>query len=592
MVALDAADELEKEIPFGGMIITAINILAGLAQITETITSACESPWNITNTVSTSITSTVNLHPDPRHGAFPSGSAEQPCTQQVSMIFKNQKRPTGSSGAVSVPTPVPAGTPLTYQFPANTLGGEVQFQAAFYVGNTLAGTATSGWMANNSQNSETINLWLVEIPVALTSQSAYQHSQILTYSNGSYGWTETSQPAPYLPSNAVDTGNNIAAWGKLNLNQSAQSLGYVWQAAGMGIVKCGTDVTGQLYAMKNIPIPGGSGPQKFSSCGLDSPPPLRYDPFPPKFLKNAQTGQWVINPQTNQPVPDPNAPSLGNFYIDPRNTGWHLRQVTLNDTPFSMTEELSWGRFPVAPDAMALHPCGNIVAINTAISKIYVLEVADGGLPDEQAPMARWHAGPATSTARPGLTFNPIAVACSYDGTIFVLENSRTGNATVARIQAFDIHGNPVNRFPAFRDDPYPGSMPGPMPIPSPFLYLSNAEELTFLDLACSGDEKMTYLFVLGYTNNGSSTNASDFQVAVYQVGPAQSASNLLSIGPLFTTPGVAAASIATDMWHSLYTLNYQMTTNGQGSLAGPSGPNTGPAGRTVPSVSLWIPQG
>ena len=30
LVALDAADELEKEIPFGGMIITAINILAGL----------------------------------------------------------------------------------------------------------------------------------------------------------------------------------------------------------------------------------------------------------------------------------------------------------------------------------------------------------------------------------------------------------------------------------------------------------------------------------------------------------------------------------------------------------------------------------
>jgi hypothetical protein len=43
-------------------------------------------------------------------------------------------------------------------------------------------------------------------------------------------------------------------------------------------------------------------------------------------------------------------------------------------------------------------------------------------------------------------------------------------------------------------------------------------------------------------------------------------------------------------MWHTAYTLNYGMVTNGSGKSAGPRNADTGPAGRTVPSVSEWLP--
>jgi hypothetical protein len=43
-------------------------------------------------------------------------------------------------------------------------------------------------------------------------------------------------------------------------------------------------------------------------------------------------------------------------------------------------------------------------------------------------------------------------------------------------------------------------------------------------------------------------------------------------------------------MWHGLYALNYAMVTDGNGHPAGPSDADTGPGGRTVPSISQWLP--
>ena len=138
-------------------------------------------------------------------------------------------------------------------------------------------------------------------------------------------------------------------------------------------------------------------------------------------------------------------------------------------------------------------------------------------------------------------------------------------------MQAFDLYGNPVNRFFDAEGQP------------SPFLYLSEAPDFNYLDLVAVGDEKMTYLYVLFYTGNGGAP--SDYHVSIYQYGTAAPVKN-----PLVTTDGVAAARIAVDMWHAMYTLNYDMVTDGQGHHAGPHNPTTGPAGRTVPSVSEWLP--
>ena len=131
--------------------------------------------------------------------------------------------------------------------------------------------------------------------------------------------------------------------------------------------------------------------------------------------------------------------------------GYHLRLVTLDDTtPFNMGTNLkSYARFRHQPDSIALHPSGHVVAINTQYKRIQIAALALGGAPMMKT-LARVYAGEAQVQHRPGLVFHPVAVACSYDGTILVLEDTKSGNANsvvLARIQAFDLHGRPVNRF-------------------------------------------------------------------------------------------------------------------------------------------------
>ena len=88
--------------------------------------------------------------------------------------------------------------------------------------------------------------------------------------------------------------------------------------------------------------------------------------IPPKF--EMKGGTWVIAPANNQPVPDPNDKSLGNYYIDPRKAnnsqdkdgGYHMRKVDLSSsTGFNMSpNQNSFGRFPYYPDSLILHPGG------------------------------------------------------------------------------------------------------------------------------------------------------------------------------------------------------------------------------------------
>lgn len=73
--------------------------------------------------------------------------------------------------------------------------------------------------------------------------------------------------------------------------------------------------------------------------------------------------------------------------------------------------------------------------------------------------------------------------------------------------------------------------------------------------------------------------------MAIYTYGLTPPASN-----PLVVTDAITAAKLSVDMWHSAYTLNFAMVMDGKGHPAGPKGPTTGPAGRTVPSVSMWLP--
>ena len=579
-----AEGAIADELPFAGWIMFGINIAISAAQMAETIVEVATSEWNIPNNIALTLTTAVTVHPDPVHGTFPVPPSGQNARCTVKLIYQNQNRPTKiDSHDVSAGF---SGDTLAASFPGNTLGGQVKFEVDFTIGNWLAAKATTGWMNNDALTVKAVNLYLVEFPKPLTINSVFSHTALLVYQAGHYGWqqTATAPTATVTNTNTAPTGNAISIWAGLTLSQRANMLGLAWKAAGTGLSSCVSGADGQLYAMLNSVIPNvKQSADKFPNCGLDGQTLLVYDPYPPKFLM--QNGQWVLDPVTQRPCPDPTNIQLGDYYIDPRKAsnaqeadgGYHLRKVVLdNSTPFDMgADQLSYGRFPLALDSVVLHPGGYAIAVNRECKKLQITPLALNGANDADLPLARVYAGEAIVAQRPGLLFHPVAVSCSYDGTILVLEDTKsdTGNNSLilARIQAFDLRGRPVKRF--FDD----------LGNATPFLELSTTGANTYLDLAVVGDQKMTYLYVLYYTGDGA--QPSDYHLAIYQYGETAPA-----INPLVITDNVAAAKVAVDLWHSAYVLNWDMVTNGQGQHAGPTGGSTGLDGRTVPSVSLWVP--
>ena len=575
-----AEGAVTDQIPFAGWLVLAMNIATGVAQLAQTIVEVATSPWNIPNSISTSITTKVVLHPDPRHhDAFPRGAKR---SYVVKMFRKGRTDPTQSQTYEVADANSESTLPAA--FPRNALGGQVRFEAEFFVGNWLAGKATTPWIDNDDVHASKVDLVLVEFPKPLDEKSVYAHNAILGFDKGAYVWlpSKTAPTATLEATNAESKGNAISKWVGITLNQRLGRIGFAWKAAGMGVKSCvNPSESGQLFAMQNIDMPGMKmNDVKFLPCAFDGPTQLIYDPFPPKF-KQDNNGQWVLD-ERGRPIPDEDDTRLRNFYVDPRKAsialeqggGFHLREVSLDgNAPFDIEPKLSWGRFPFFPDSFALHPAGHLIAVSTEIHKIQIATLPARPTKDDEMPVARAYAGEAQNRDRRGLLFNPLAVACAYDGTILVLENAKysTGadDVIVARIQAFDLFGNPVNRFNGRT---------------SPFLQIAEEKSITYLDLAVVGTEKQTYLYVLYFRNTGQKPE--DYHMTIYQYGSEGASLK----NPLVTTDKVAAARLTVDMWHTMYTLNYDMVRDSAGKVAGPAGTGTGPGGRTVPSISEWVP--
>jgi len=320
---------------------------------------------------------------------------------------------------------------------------------------------------------------------------------------------------------------------------------------------------------------------KWMTKGFTYQSELIYDPFPPKFLM--ENGQWVL--KNNKPVPDPKDVDLGCYYVDPRlqdtslekGGGFHLRKVDVTGTsdfdPGTLPDPglLSHGRFPFFPDHTAMHPSGHLIGVNQKASKVMILNIDQAGKPDSDIPVAISNAGKALVANREGLLFRPVALGCSYDGTILILDQVFSQETSESRVQAFDVLGRAVT---CFQDDK--GEQTSILPIPN------NGE--VYLDMCVVGNKSMTYIFILYYTGNGKA--ATDYNVAIYGFGEKAKGSDMK---PIVTTNNVPAARIVVDMWHTLYTLNYQMVADTAGKPSGPTTPHTGPDGRTVLSISEWL---
>ena len=570
-VEKQTATAAANAIPFAGWIMVAINISLTLAQLAQTIVQVATSDWNIEHQMAATMTTNVTVVADPRSGVFPPSRPNVQSSLDVKMIYKGETRPTVSQKQ-NVDRDTKA-TELVAKFPENTLGGEVKFEADFYIGTWLAAKATTGWLNNDAVSAAEVRMVLVNFPVPLDEKSVYMHAKLLAFKEGRFDWISTNvAPTATLTSRNTDSsGNAISAWSGITLSQRLGIIGFAWKAAGTGLVSCSSGQSGQLNVMQTAAIPGKPAASRFPKCGFDGPTQLIFDPFPPKF--QMKDNNWVLGPD-GRPLPDPSDQKLGNFYIDPSKEkvpheeggGFHLRDINPEGAGTFDTEgNLSYARFPLFPNSFALHPSRCIIAVNTEHSKLQVTTLQQQRVPDVRVPLARTYSGQAYDRNRRGLLFNPIAVACAYDGTILILEDSKshTGQQqqVVSRIQAFDLFGNPVRRFFDAAGQP------------SPFLQISEGMGFTYLDMAVAGSEKMTYIFVLYYTGDG--TKVADYHMAVYQYGTEKPAKN-----PLVTTDGMSAARLTADMWNTVYTLNWA-------SVTGPSGEA---APRTVPSVSQWLP--
>lgn len=565
---------IEDAIPFAGWVMLAINIATDVIQMSETIIELVNCPYMIPNNISTTISSSLTIHPDPRRGAFPAVPSGSKASYIAKLIYQEQNRAAISTEPVQLdPSNYP---PVLNASFTNTLGGKVKFEVDFYIDNWMAGKATTGVLENNEANTASITMYLLQKPVPLDSNSVYQHTAILGY-NGQYSWMRQSQPPTGTLANASNSqdGNAISEWVGLAISQRYGMVGLSYKAAGLGITDCSNQAGGQLYAFLNADIPEVPMTDvKFPTCAFSGLSQLVYDCFPPKFLM--QNGMFQLDKNGN-PEPDPAFPDLGSYYIDPRKAGndpykdggYHLRKVTLDDKSgtFDMSAgQNSYGRFQYFPDAITLHPGKHAIGVNRKNCKMMITPLApDGGLADDSIPMALTFAGKALdyngSNGRAGLLFTPVAITCSYDGTILVLEQLVSDGLNLARIQAFDLNGKPVS---CFSDN----NNPSPM--------LSLPADVTYLDLVAVGDNLSTFLFVLCYSGAGDAP--ADYSMSIYQYGKNAPAGNLL-----VTTPNIPAAAINVDMWHTMYTLNWQMTQDGNGN-------NAGPGGRTVPSASEWLP--
>ena len=123
-----------------------------------------------------------------------------------------------------------------------------------------------------------------------------------------------------------------------------------------------------------------------------------------------------------------------------------------------MNQTQSFGLFTLPfNDDFVVHPQGYVIAISYSLSRMMILKLPDTPSADDEVVSAILVSGPAGDPAkldpttkheaRQGLMNGPCALAVTADGRVLVLEQGLGTSTAPARIQAFDVNGNPVPCF-------------------------------------------------------------------------------------------------------------------------------------------------
>jgi len=454
----------------------------------------------------------LTLLPDPVSGIWP-----YPATgYQVRIAYA-----AGFSQTLTGTVPAPqSSAPLTVSFGSVRNAGPIDVAAELRdaAGAVVAeGTAHVSPAAGGRSRVVAAQIAMANTTVTVGPTTKYKRVARLTCQNGAYTWDTNARQ-----SHAVGLGamaNPIPALtsrNDLTLQGDRLCLGYAWGASNQNIPACsGGPSLQNAYFIQNIGTAAPAAQWKSIDCGLVAAPLLAYAAEPPQADTPARQG----------------------YYLDTQGTGIYLRPVAFGPGSFDLQATTSVAQFPPQSGLtdLCLHPAGYAAAVSLDSNILQIAALAAAALPDAQAPMALSFGGAGT---RRGLLGAPVAVAVTPDGLLLVLEQ---GNA---RVQAFDVNGNPVARFKgepvfALRVVPQPG----------------------YRDIAVS---MVGLIYVLGSRNGGATVN--DFFLDIYDANGAL----------LGSTFGVNAARIAIAADQTLYTLDFDALT--------------GPAGRTEPTLSAWRP--
>lgn len=454
----------------------------------------------------------VSLAPDPARGEWPDDADHYEARVDYAGGFSQRQ---------SGPVPqIPPAAPLSVTF-GSVRGDPIGVLAAVYAKDNTprargATTIAAPFVPPGRLVQATVPL--ADQPVVIGANTRYSHKRVLTYnaSANQYAWALSGAPsavsATLAPCDPTRAG--LCGLVSITLQEAARSIGYAWRVSGAGLQECGGGAgpINVAYLFQNIGCVNPNDALKSLSCGFIQQPYLVYQ----------------------RPAA---AAGRNNFYLDPRDSGAYLRDVVLDGhTPFDLTGKKSRGQFRESNlSGIAIHPAGYAAAVSGENSCLEILKLADAPVGDAEAPTALLIAGAGT---RAGLLDGPVGLTITPEGDILTLESGG------ARVQAFDLYGNPVPRFNG-----------------SPFLALTPETGVEYQDIAI-GPQGLIY--ILSNLNGGK--QPSDYRLDIYTPDGSF----------LARTEGVNGGRLAIDTQGRVYTLNYE-------SISGPNG-------RAEPSISEWVP--
>ncbi|WP_338525251.1 hypothetical protein NUH87_06305 [Pseudomonas batumici] len=523
-----AQGALEESIPFVDLALEAVNLAITAAQVGQTTLEVFEAAPIYTSTVTRTIDLDITLFPDSQFHYFPMQATHYVVTvaydSQVTVPSKTFSLPQGTNSN-SIPI----------SFKGVPGGGKLKVTAIFYADNGwVAGRGATDWTPALGTDGSTLVIPSLEIKnslPALTKSSVYEHVEKLAYEGGAHVWAKGAPP----PTATVSSGSDLMSLTSITLAQGPASIGYSWQASHLNIpenLSTNPRSVDAMYTVQNVSLlPPPEQACQPLDVGYNNKSGICYDLVSPS---DGSGRNLFLDSYPVATSNDYDAPS----YV-------HLRKVTLSYDNGSKCAPLhagtgqSYGRFPagIPLDDFVLHPQGYVFAISTGRSKLLRCELSSTPVADAEAPDACLLSGKGT---REGLVSEPVAIAIGLDGVVMVLESDN------ARVQAFDINGNPVKYFQNKT---------------SPTLPLTARGNSTYLDLDV---EAKGYVYVLSYTDDGDSPD--DYSMDIYTPQG----------DLLVSTQGVVSGKLTVSLDRNVYALNYELIHSADG--------------RPEPSISHWMP--